>query len=200
MKTPAVRILSRFAILILITAVLPSCTRDVDVKGSLKRGWTKFENGKYDSAIEKFQQALTIAGENAEAYSGLGWSYARLGLYEIARTEYLNGLAVDDTDPEIILDLQAGLTFLYAVLEQHALSVEMGETVLDEDPDYRFEHDARITAYDVRLQLAHVYFILGSFQECAAHLDILDPAGAPHSADPTALFAALSQLGSGLIF
>ena len=53
--------------------------------------WTAFADGDYEAAVEIFSEATAKNPDRAEAFTGLGWSYLRLGQPDPADSSFENG-------------------------------------------------------------------------------------------------------------
>ena len=65
--------------------------------------------------------------------------------------------------------------------------------LLSRKADYQFSHKTSVDYKDVRMSLIQSYYNTGMFTEAATQMDLLDPANAPHSTDPSLLFSCNSR-------
>jgi len=70
--------------------------------------------------------------------------------------------------------------------------------LLSRKADYQFSHKTSVDYKDVRMSLIQSYYNTGMFTEAATQMDLLDPANAPHSTDPSLLLAAIQALSGSL--
>ena len=123
-------------------------------------GWVLFEAGDYNGAIGKFNEAIAIDDEYADAYNGLGWSFANLDSLARAITNFGTSIANGmEGDPH------AGQAPVYRDLDppQFANAVSTAETALSHDRRYEFEHDTDFNWQDLNLIMAQSHFGLGQF-------------------------------------
>jgi hypothetical protein len=63
-------------------------------------------------ALEGFRKALRIEGDSSKAFSGIAACYAAMGRYDIARSNYESGLALDPHNPAMLTALAGVLDLL----------------------------------------------------------------------------------------
>jgi tetratricopeptide (TPR) repeat protein len=163
--------------------------------------WQAFEAKDYNSAETGFDNAINVARRSsrydslhAEAESGRGWSKAYKRNFAAAKDDFTKALAHPQRRPRTELNAKAGLALVHHALNEFAAAIQRALEVLGASPSYVFEHDNKVTHQRIRLLLAQSYYTTGDFQKAAAQLDILDPAGAPHSTDPETLLKQIQDL------
>jgi tetratricopeptide (TPR) repeat protein len=139
-------------------------------------GWTLFESGDYEAAVEKFNRAASLDVSYAEAYDGLGWTYARLD--SLSRSLDNFGRAVrTSTHGDILTDSYAGSSPVYRDLEtrpQHFDSAAVyAGNALALERRYVFEHDQTFDWHDLHLIMAQSYFGLTDYASANAQVDSL---------------------------
>ena len=77
-------------------------------------------------------------------------------------------------------------------LNDFASAITYSNAVLTDNPSYTFTHDVRVTAKRLRLLLVQSYYANGQFSSAASQMDVIDPARAPHSSDPSILLASIT--------
>jgi tetratricopeptide (TPR) repeat protein/predicted Ser/Thr protein kinase len=64
-----------------------------------KEGWQLWQAGKLAGAEAKFQQAVELAPDNANAWNGLGWAQFNAGNSAAAATSFQKAIAVETNQP-----------------------------------------------------------------------------------------------------
>lgn len=139
-------------------------------------GWTLFEDGDYEGAIEKFARALTLDASYADAYNGFGWSYARLDSLSTSLNSF--GEAITRTGTSAVLvDSYAGSSPAYRDLltrPSHFDSAAVyASNALALDRRYIFEHDGDFDWRDLHLIMAQSFFALNDYSAANARVDSL---------------------------
>lgn len=171
----------------------------------IQSGWQSFSNRNYDDALTKFDQAVSLSRASsrydslqAEAECGRGWSRAYRREFSLAKSDLLNSLAHQSVSQSVSLNSKAGLAFVHHASNEFSSAIQRALEVLNVNPNYVFAYDNRVYHKRLRLVLAQSYYTLGDFQSAAQQLDIIDPAGAPHSTDPIILLRQIQDMWSRL--
>jgi len=171
----------------------------------IQSGWQLFTARNYDGALVKFDSAVTLARTNtiydslqASAECGRGWTRAYRREFSLAKNDLLNSLAHQSISQNVKLNSKAGLSLVHHALNEFSAAIQRALEVLNENANYVFEYDNRVYHKRLRLVLAQSYYTLGDFQNAAKQLDIIDPAGAPHSTDPVVLLKQIQDMWSRL--
>jgi tetratricopeptide (TPR) repeat protein len=158
------------------------------------QGWTRFEKGEYMEAIDKFNQALGKDADYADAYNGLGWSYAKLDTLNKALLSFGECLTRDDE----LTEGHAGCAPVYRDFEiegalfgaAHPLAfgtahfdsaIAFASEALSQDSEFEFSHGTSFDWRDLRIIIAQSYFAKGKtdpedyFLLAKAQVDILNP-------------------------
>ncbi len=106
----------------------------------LKRGWTAFQRGEYDSASKAYNKVLQREARNRDALLGIAAVSVRQKETEMARENYLKLLELDPLDPYA----HAGLASI-AQSEGASLSESRLKQLIEKQPDG-----------------AHLHFVLGN--------------------------------------
>lgn len=167
----------------------------------IQSGWQSFSGKNYNDAFTKFDQAISLARTSsrydslqAEAECGRGWSRAYRREFQLAKNDLLNALAHQSVSQNVSLNSKAGLAFVHHALNEFPSAIQRALEVLNVNSNYVFTYDNRVYYKRLRLVLAQSYYTLGDFQNAARQLDIIDPAGAPHSTDPTILLRQIQEM------
>ncbi|MFN3135874.1 MAG: choice-of-anchor D domain-containing protein [Candidatus Kryptonium sp.] len=171
----------------------------------IQSGWQSFSNKDYNGAFTKFDQAVSLSRTSsrydslrAEAECGRGWSRAYKREFSLARNDLLNSLAHQSVSQSVSLNSKAGLAFVHHALNEFSSAIQRALEVLNVNPNYVFAYDSRVYYKRLRLVLAQSYYTLGDFKSAAQQLDIIDPAKAPHSTDPTILLRQIQEMWNRL--
>ncbi|MEN3038368.1 MAG: choice-of-anchor D domain-containing protein [Candidatus Kryptonium sp.] len=175
----------------------------VRINSLIQSGWQAFSNRNYNEAFAKFDSAVSLARTNsrydslqAEAECGRGWSRAYNRDFQLAKNDLLSALAHQSISQRVSLDSRAGLAFVHHALNEFPSAIQRALEVLNVNSNYVFTYDNRVHNRRLRLVLAQSYYTLGDFQNAARQLDIIYPAGAPHSTDPTILLRQIQEMWS----
>jgi hypothetical protein len=109
-----------------------------------------------------------------------------------AKTDFSSAVVTTGIVASVLNDARAGEAFTLYALNMYSDAALYANAALTDNPAYIFAHDAKVTAKRLRLLLVQSYYANGQFTLAAAQLDIVDPARAPHSADPTVLLGAIT--------
>jgi hypothetical protein len=145
-------------------------------------GWTALAQGDYSSATERFEGAVSLRPELADAYTGLGWSQALAGDLVAAGTAFETG-AGRSGSTAVLADLYAGWAF---TLNASADLTASGTAKFDEsnaragaalalDPAWSLEFLPQLDVADLRVLLAENHYMLGGFEASLAMVQLLDP-------------------------
>ncbi|MFC1513751.1 tetratricopeptide repeat protein [candidate division KSB1 bacterium] len=192
-------------IVIILSVLLVSCGEDkkplgpeVDVSNFLVKGWEAFENTPPDLslALEQFSQAISLNSNSVEAYTGRGWTYARMAFgadspeYSLARDNFDAALQRNNT----YIDAWAGDALVNLVLNNYEEAKNSADYVIDINSSYVFSHDNEINYVDILIVKAQSHYYLGEYAEVVLILNQLQP-GQQHYADqPDQLLIQLQSL------
>lgn len=139
-------------------------------------GWTLFEAGDYEGAIEKFARAITLDATYAEAYGGLGWSYARLDSLSMSLNNFGKAIA-GNGNSGVLVDSYAGSSPVYRDLDTRPSHFDSAavyaSNALSLSGRYIFEHDSDFDWHDLHLVMAQSYFALNDYTSANARVDSL---------------------------
>jgi tetratricopeptide (TPR) repeat protein len=131
----------------------------------VSEGWSLFEQGKFSEAVSKFNAAADQDSDLAEAYDGLGWSYARLGMLNESIDEFTFVLSVL-VDPS--QDTYAGASMAHLAAKNYEDASNMSNWALVVYGDtYTFSHDNSVTDTTLRLVRAISRFHLGLYESAS---------------------------------
>ena len=187
-----------------IAMTLLACSKDSASTGPgpaltdrdyLALGWQHFEAQRYDSAGTNFTSAYNLASTQAvrgEALSGRGWSSMYKRDLSRAKGDFSIAAGVTGIPTNVLNDVRVGNAFTLYSMNVFVDAATNANAALTDNPSYTFSHDAKVTVKRVRLLLVQSYFANGQFALAAAQLDIIDPARAPHSSEPTILLGRIT--------
>jgi tetratricopeptide (TPR) repeat protein len=169
------RILSGLCAIGVLTAliVMPGCSSSngngYDIDEHLRQAWIEFDTDDYDDAIDIFTELLShVDGDDSiEVLVGRGWSYAFLGEYDDAISDF-----DDVTEIEENADARMGLASVYRDYPNYQAAVSNALMVIVADSNYVFSRRPTIDYKDARLIKAQAHFRIGSDQFPEAHTEI----------------------------
>jgi hypothetical protein len=170
-------------------------------KEYVTQGWQQFEAQHYDQAVSSFTSAYNAGSASSvqgEALCGRGWSSMYRRDLQKAKSDFSTALALAGLTPGVLNDLRVGNAFTLYSLNAFSDEATNSTAALTNNPSYVFTHDSKVTTKRVRLLLSQSYFANGQFVLAATQLDIVDPAQAPHSADPVLLLGTISAILNSL--
>ena len=136
-------------------------------------GWALFEQGEYEAAIVKFNQALGLNATYSDAYNGLGWSKAKLDSLGSSLGSFGQCLLLDGG----LSDAYAGCAPVYRDYEAEPAhfdsAIASASEALTLDARYAFSHDTSFDWYDLHLIMAQSHFGLGQYDLANAEVDSL---------------------------
>ena len=135
----------------------------------VRDGWYYYEQGEYEYALSKFDQAVKIDNRYADAYNGLGWTYLALQNVSVSLSNFEKMIDINENG----IDGWVGETFTYFELGMYNKSNESALMAVSLDsskfdliiPDYIFSHNSVVTAKALRITMALNYFYLGDFEQ-----------------------------------
>jgi hypothetical protein len=145
--------------------------------GLTGEGWQAFENGDYDTAEARFEDALALDAAYADAHTGLGWVDIRRRDLSQAVTRFGTALGHHPGAD----DARGGRTLALAGLDRNDDVRDDARALLGDEPEYAFPHDPSFTATDVRWLLARAALNLADYPTLLGQLDLLAPG---HGLDP----------------
>ncbi len=128
----------------------------------INQGWSSYSSGDFEGALVRFNEAIALDPDDellGEAYTGLGWTNARLGLLETAlgNFNYVTGTLLTAT-----FDTFAGVSLLHLAVKNYDQAILRAEAVINASGgDYQFSHDPSVTDETLRLVRAIALFHLG---------------------------------------
>lgn len=146
--------------------------------GLIDNGWGYFESHQYDLAIPAFTQALTaletdssllVDQSKADAHAGLGWSFLRSGVPDIALENFQMSQELGLYNFGISVGLMSSC---YELRETNPglvdLAIETGEWVLESGMAPVFEHDPAIGLDQAQILIAQSYYFKGDLGQTKA--------------------------------
>lgn len=91
-------------------------------------GFQYYYRPDFKTAMYRFNQAYLLDSTNTDIFWGYGAIYMAFGQFELAKTQYLTGLAMDSTNTHLLTDLA---TYF---LEQYYLMAQMPKNDLVKEP------------------------------------------------------------------
>jgi tetratricopeptide (TPR) repeat protein len=182
----------------LAAGLLAGCAAapETDVREAIAQAWEDFASGSWAEARDGFQHATGKEPDNVEAWTGLGWSLARLGDLPEARVAFTT---TRDLRPA------AAQAYAGAAVVEHAwagrpmssaslgLTISLADSALAISPGFVFEHDTRVTWEDLRLIIAQSAYTLGDYDRVLVEIENLG-GDVPNPASPTLAQDILNEL------
>ena len=170
-------------------------------KDFLALGWSNFESQKYDSAVTNFTAAYNqaaTASVRGEALGGRGWAFTYKREISKGKADFVFANGLTGITPAVLNDIRVGGAFALYATNDFSTAASFANAALTSNPSYTFTHDSKVSARRVRILLAQSYYAAGQFFDCAAQVDLLDAAHAPHAVDPAGLLVAITSLLNSL--
>lgn len=137
----------------------------------ITEGWAAFQSADYQSASDKFSEAITLNSEDAAGFTGLAWSLFRLDNLSRANTEFTGGSnALSPT-----ADLFAGWAFVKNAQKDYTRSNQRADDALALNSSWAFTYDSSLSAADLHVLKAENHFLLGEFADSLTEVQILNP-------------------------
>ena len=178
-----------------------SSNNDLTEAQTLALGWQNFEAGRYDAAVTSFttvNNQSSSAAVRGEALCGRGWSYLSQRNLGWAKSDFAIASGLAGVSSGVLDDIRVGQAFALFSSNDFSGASTSAAAALSDNPTYSFSHQVKVTTKRVRLLLAQCYFGSGQFSTAATQLDVLDPAQAPHSSDPSLLLQSITFLLNSL--
>jgi tetratricopeptide (TPR) repeat protein len=145
------------------------CSKDQEVNiiappsvdSKVQAGWTDYATGKYASAIQHFESAISQDAACYDAYNGLGWSLFKQGEFSDAINYF-----------QFLLRLAA----VYMTQNEDVLAIFSGwEALAIAGEEYVFSHDPTVTAEDIHVMNARCLYNVGEFYLSQVEVNAVDP-------------------------
>jgi len=141
-------------------------------------GWETFGYGvlgggsrTYENALNHFLSAIDIDSTYAAAYTGAGWSSARLNQLTNAISYFTKSVSFNSAE----IDAHAGMAFVLNAQKNYSDSNAAAEEALQLNAAWLFVYDQSVSHADLHLILAENYFALGNFSSSLAEVKVLNP-------------------------
>ena len=150
---------------------------DGSAETCLSRGFTYYDQGRWQEAIKAFERAAQVEPEYQLAYFALGITYSRLEFWEKALASFAKAVALSPHHAESYL----GLGVAYTVLGRNNDALEVCSKAIKIKPEYAQAHYA----------LALIYLKLGD------KASALEEWGVLKKLDPTLADEVIRLIGEG---
>ena len=134
------------------------------------QGWQSYVSKDYQSALDKFTQAIGLDGGFVDAYNGAGWAQAKLNRLSNSLTSFTTGHGKDSTN----LEINAGMAIVLSAQHNYAQSALHATAVITAQPGWSFSHDATLSTADLHLLLAEDYFAMANYSSSLAEVKLLN--------------------------
>jgi len=149
----------------------------------IQDSWDNYENGNYEAAINRFLEILADNPNYADAYNGLGWCYSSNSIDSLDKA--LDNFSTALTFQASLPGALAGRGFVNLALKKYNPAIQDLTKVLEQNSNYVFEHNSKVTANAIRLALAEANFYKQNYDSSQAQVDILAPANGLNPNDNT---------------
>ncbi|MBN1997132.1 hypothetical protein JW935_06240 [candidate division KSB1 bacterium] len=129
----------------------------------IEDGWSAFESGKYDKAVEHFTEAKNRDAAVPDTYRGLAWSQTRALDFTGAETNFKVYMTLVTGQEDKLIDAYAGFATMYSASGQDEDAIQWCHTVVEKSPQYVFEHDARVNAKSLNTIVAKSYYNMSDY-------------------------------------
>lgn len=169
----------------LLWAVTFGCRERIEPESPdfVEYGWELMAELDYRGAIPHFEDGKGPEFSYADAWNGLGWAYAKLGIADTSADHFIVAVGKDDTTV-VRTEILAGLAFSKLALGEFEDAVNNGTAALDRTPGWIFRHDTNIYFDHLTLLIATGYYGWGKFDSSLVWVQQLDPT---YDADLTTL-------------
>lgn len=163
--------------LLLAVLIIAGCREPVypDAPDYVEYGWELWTEGSYRAAIAQFDTAASqeLDPDYADAWNGLGWSYARLGAADTSADKFTVGVNLSDTSI-VGTEILAGRSFTRLALGQFSGAVSDAKGALNLASEWIFQRDPDVTYEHLTLTVATGFYGLGAFDSCLVWVRKLD--------------------------
>jgi tetratricopeptide (TPR) repeat protein len=134
-------------------------------------GWVSFQYKGYQAALDKFEEAISIDANYADAYNGAGWANARLSNLTDAISNFNQAISLNST----FVDALAGIAFAYNAQKMYEQSNSSAIAALNSNSNWIFSRDTNVDYNDLYLVIAANYFALGNLTNALEYVQKIDP-------------------------
>ncbi|MCF7824601.1 MAG: hypothetical protein K9N35_10575 [Candidatus Marinimicrobia bacterium] len=162
-------------------------TDHTTIDNEIEAGWDAYADGDYSSAYDHFTVAALRDVAKAEAYSGIGWSALKLGMYSEATSQFSfvinlaaeQGLTTFQADAYAALSLINDSQRFEAELNEEDAeiidayvdaSILAGQRAVTINSSYSNVHNPNYAATEVHKMIAHNYFYKHWYTAALSHL------------------------------
>lgn len=147
-----------------ILAVLTGCREKLipDSIDYVEYGWELWQEENYRVAMEQFGIGKDMDNLSADAWNGLGWSYAALGSADTSEARFTSGSSLNDAS-RVGAEILAGRSFARLALGSYAESVADAKAALAKEPLWVFYRDSTMTFEHLYLNAATAFYGQGEF-------------------------------------
>lgn len=129
-KVFVISVICLVIILISIGYYFRTSALEKKVDGFLSSGWDLYNQSKFEESIGQFNQAVMLDSENEDAHIGLGLSYLKRKMYDLAEKEFNKAVSLNSKNEKG----HEGLGWIYLDSERYAEAEEEFNTLLSLNP------------------------------------------------------------------
>ena len=153
-------------------------------ENSLQKAIEALQSQNYDTAIEKFNDAIEDESVETQAlaYAGLGFTQMNIYKLDDAFTSFETGLALN-VDSAKNANL-AGLCFIeFAKNKSFSNAISHGNNLLERDSEFSLLFGLNIDFKDIRLVMAQSFYALKLYEDCLKEVQRLGKLSELNSSD-----------------
>ncbi len=154
---------------------IPTFSSAPNVTSLVKEGWQEFRNKNFERAADLFLQANERDALYIESYVGLGWSYAKIKSFNLARANFAKAMTFGVNDNDVMAYSYAGLAGVELAEKNYETAIDNVDMALIYKPEFELAQDPTINKNDLYLVVAQAYFSLEKFYKSVEFVEILSP-------------------------
>lgn len=143
-----------------------------DADAHIAAGWASFAAGSYQAGVTSFSTVIAHENANAEAYSGRGWCYTLMTMYDSAYSDLRAAIMYDLGTQDANMGLAAIFRDYVTYPDHLKEAIERANAVVEDDADYIFSKRTSIDYRDAHLIIAQCQFKRGANYFRFAHEEI----------------------------
>jgi tetratricopeptide (TPR) repeat protein len=154
---------------------IPTFSSAPNVTSLVDQGWQEFRNKNFDLAADLFLQANERDALFIESYVGLGWSYAKIKSFNLARANFAKAMTFGVNDNDVLAYSHAGLAGVDLAEKNFEAAIDNVDMALIYKPEFELAQDPTINKNDLYLVVAQAYFSLEKFYKSVDFVERLSP-------------------------
>jgi tetratricopeptide (TPR) repeat protein len=135
----------------------------------IESGWTNFQNGMYQEAVDAFMGASERNAVEPGVYLGLGWSYARNLELIKGENNLQKAIAFANFDSlnstVITVESLAGIGLIKLATANYTECISYIDQLLEADDSFAFSKDLSINSQSLKISKAKSHYYLGEIEK-----------------------------------